>query len=257
MSDWLFDLGNSRLKCAPLREDGSVGEVRAIGHDGGRFVDGWEAALPLRIGAAHVASVAPAALRIALFEALAARSALITRASTQPAWAGVRIAYARPERLGVDRFLAVLGARARGPQAWLVVGVGTALTVDLLDAGGLHRGGRIAPSPQLMRDALHRRARQLPAEGGEYVAFAADTGDALASGCLGAAVGLVGNSIAAAREALGRAPQLIVHGGGAAPLLAQLSGAVHAPALVLEGLARWARIDDATGPRIPAWSPDS
>ena len=27
MSHWLFDLGNTRLKCAPLRPDGSVGEV--------------------------------------------------------------------------------------------------------------------------------------------------------------------------------------------------------------------------------------
>src|SRR3546814_7703541 len=38
----------------------------------------------------------------------------------------VRIAYAEPRRLGVDRFLALLAARARGERAALVVGVGTA-----------------------------------------------------------------------------------------------------------------------------------
>src|SRR3546814_4802894 len=57
----------------------------------------------------------------------------------------------------------------------MVVGVGTALTVDWLDADGRHRGGRIAPSPTLMRDALHARAAQLPASGGRYVEFGDDT----------------------------------------------------------------------------------
>src|SRR3546814_20228982 len=66
-----------------------------------------------------------------------------------------------PSRLGVDRFLALLGAHARGVGATMVVGVGTALTVDWLDADGRHRGGRIAPSPTLMRDALHARAARL------------------------------------------------------------------------------------------------
>ena len=73
-----------------------------------------------------------------------------------------------------------------------MVGVGTAVTVDLLDAAGRHHGGRIAPSPQLMRDALHAAAAQLPAQGGDYVEFAADTVDALASGCDGVISGLWG-----------------------------------------------------------------
>ena len=32
MSAWLFDLGNTRLKCAPLRDDGTVGAVIALPH---------------------------------------------------------------------------------------------------------------------------------------------------------------------------------------------------------------------------------
>src|SRR3546814_7441238 len=34
MSRWLFDLGNTRLKCAPLDAAGRVGPVHAIAHDG-------------------------------------------------------------------------------------------------------------------------------------------------------------------------------------------------------------------------------
>lgn len=240
MSEWLFDLGNSRLKCAPLDGDGRVGPVLAIDHDGRAFPPGWAARLPARIEAAHVASVASPALRVALLDALCGRCGRIGLASTRSHWAGLRIAYAAPARLGVDRFLALLAAHARGGP-WLVAGVGTALTVDLVDAAGVHHGGRIAPSPALMRQALQARAAQLPATGGGYREFADDTDDALASGCTGAALGLLERSQAAAQHRCGVPVPLLLHGGGAQPLLQHLPRAVHAPSLVLEGLARWAR----------------
>ena len=243
MSRWLFDLGNTRLKAAPLDARGHVGRVLAIEHDGNAFADGWDAALPERIESAAVASVVAAPLRAALLDALGARCGRISLASTLPRLDGVGIAYAHPERLGVDRFLAMLGAHARGGGPWLLVGVGTALTVDLLDAGGRHRGGRIAPSPTLMRQALHARAAHLPAQGGDYVQFADDTGGALASGCEGAALALVEQSRAAAQALLGKAPAVLVHGGGAQALLERSADAVAAPSLVLEGLARWLRME--------------
>jgi type III pantothenate kinase len=175
-----------------------------------------------------------------LLEALEARATRVQVARTLPAFAGLRIAYAEPSRLGVDRFLALLGAHARGAPASLVVGVGTALTIDLLDRG-THLGGRIAPSPSLMRAALHARAPVLPRAGGAYVEFADDTDDALASGCEGAALALVERSLQAAVARVGQPPVLLLHGGGAAALLPQLPEAVDAPALVLEGLAQCAR----------------
>ncbi len=164
-------------------------------------------------------------------------------ARTLAACAGVRVAYPQPQRLGVDRFLALLGARAAGGDV-LVVGVGTALTIDLLDAAGQHHGGRIAASPTLMRQALHQRAVQLSPAGGRYVEFADDTDDALVSGCDGAAVALVERSLREAAQRLGRIPALLVHGGGAEPLLPWLPQAAPRPALVLEGLAVWARAHD-------------
>ena len=245
MSRWVFDLGNTRLKLAPVDADGRVGPVQAIAHDGTAFPSGWEAQLPARIDSAAVASVASVALRTALLAALADRSGRISLARTLVRCEGVQIAYARPERLGVDRFLALLGARARGAGPWLLVGVGTALTIDLLDAAGRHRGGRIAPSPALMRQALHGRAAQLPATGGRYVDFATDTDDALASGCEGAAIALVESSRSAAARVLGQAPTLLLHGGGAASLVAHLPGAGLAPELVLEGLVRWLGMEES------------
>ncbi|HSR65232.1 MAG TPA: type III pantothenate kinase [Xanthomonadaceae bacterium] len=241
MSAWLFDLGNTRLKCTPLRDAGR-GEATRVAHDGHGLPERWDAGLPAQVDEAVLASVAAPALTAQLLEALAARCARISVARTTRAFAGVRIAYAEPRRLGVDRFLALLAARARGAHAWLVVGVGTALTIDLLDRDGLHLGGRIAPSPTLMREALHARAAQLPATGGAYAEFAADTGDALASGCEGAALALVERSLAQAASALpGAPPTLLLHGGGAQALRARLPASAFAPDLVLEGLACWAR----------------
>ncbi|GAB2493219.1 type III pantothenate kinase [Pseudoxanthomonas sangjuensis] len=241
MSQWLFDLGNSRLKCAPLDAAGELGEVRALGHDESAFVERLRECLPDRADSACLASVASPALTAAVLDALVSRFRRISIARTQRRFAGVRIAYAEPAKLGVDRFLALLAARARGAGPWLVAGVGTALTVDLLDADGNHRGGRIAPSPRLMREALQRAAAQLPAQGGDYVEFAADTADALASGCDGAAVALVERSLRLAREELGAAPRLLLHGGGGEALRAWLPQAEPAPSLVLQGLAIWAR----------------
>jgi type III pantothenate kinase len=236
--EWLFDLGNTRLKFAPVLPGGEIGETVALAH-----VDGDIAALPLPQGAvAHVASVASVATTVGLLDGLARRFGRVQIARTQAHCGQLRIAYAEPGRLGVDRFLALLAAHRREAAGVLVVAVGTALTIDLLDAGGLHRGGRIAPSPALMREALHARAAQLPATGGRLVEFAADTDDALASGCEGAALALVERSLVEARRLLGATPALLLHGGGMASLLPHLSQAIPVPGLVLEGLAQWAHI---------------
>jgi type III pantothenate kinase len=214
----------------------------ALDHDGARLPDGWEQNLPLRFELAAVASVASPALTAGLLDGLVRHCQRIALARTQAHFAGVSIAYPQPRRLGVDRFLALLAARARAPMPSLVVGVGTALTIDLLDAAGRHLGGRIAPSPTLMREALHARAPQLPVRGGAYAEFADDTDAALVSGCEGAALALVERSLARASERLGQAPALLLHGGGAEALRPHLAQAVMAPALVLEGLAHWARV---------------
>ena len=242
MSTWLFDLGNTRLKCAPL-EEGRVGAAVRVAHDGQALPSDWMDALPPRFDDAIVASVAPA-LTASLLDALTARCGRIAVARTVARLGDVRIAYAEPRRLGVDRFLALLAAHARGAQPWLVVGVGTALTIDLLDADGLHHGGRIAPSPTLMREALHARAAQLPGEGGTFVEFADDTLDALASGCDGAALALVERSLKKASMRTTATPTLLLHGGGADALRPHLGSSVSVPDLVLEGLACWARLGE-------------
>ncbi len=233
MKTILFDLGNTRLKHAELGVDGQPGDTAAVVHDDGQA---WLDELP-RGEVACIASVGPAARHVALLDVLAKRFTRLHVVRTQPALGGLRIAYATPQHLGVDRFLAMLAAVDAAPV--LLVGVGTALTCDLLDGDGQHRGGRIAPSPMLMRQALHARAPVLPEHGGSYAEFANDTDHSLASGCEGAALALVERSLAEAQGLLGVRPALWLHGGGAASLRTRLPAHEWVPDAVLRGLARW------------------
>ena len=241
--NWLLDLGNSRLKVAPWDPATGVGPVQAWAHGAADFapsVQRWLAGV--RPGdRCWLASVASSELTAAVAEALASHGNPATRARTQPECAGVRIAYAEPSRLGVDRFLALLAAHARGPGPWLIVSAGSALTVDLLDADGQHRGGLIAPSPEHMRAALAARFPALAYAGGEACDFATDTADAIAGGSVGAAVGLIERSHRQAMRLLGATPRVLVSGGGAARLMELLEmDSEPAPGLVLEGLAVYA-----------------
>ena len=178
----------------------------------------------------------------ALVDALHEAGYSVPRVQTQAAFGQLRIAYPEPARLGVDRFLALLGASARDDGPWLVVSAGSALTVDLLRTDGVHAGGLIAPMPAQMRAALARQFVQLDVPEGLAQEFADDTADAIASGCREAALGLIERALRNARQRLGAQPTLLVSGGGG-DFLGDLerSPTIFVPALVLDGMAAFVR----------------
>lgn len=237
---WLFDIGNSRLKVAHLDGAGDVQAPMVFDH---AEVATDQTAQRLPSGeVAYVSNVAPDAIAGPWMQLLTARFGRICMARSERQLGALVIAYPHPQRLGVDRFLAMLAVHAQVHQDALLVGVGTALTIDLLRADGVHQGGLIAPSPTLMREALHAKVPQLPRTGGNQMPFADDTADALASGCDGAAVSLVEQALQDAGQQLGQPPALVVHGGGVDALLRRLPQARHLPNLVLGGLAQWAQL---------------
>ena len=75
-------------------------------------------------------------------------------AISEPHAFGITNGYQEPEKLGVDRWLAVIAARKRCSGGGIVVDCGSAVTVDLFTQDGEHLGGYIAPGLQLMRRAL-------------------------------------------------------------------------------------------------------
>ena len=71
--------------------------------------------------------------------------------------------YSTPETLGKDRLAAVCGASALFPDTnCLVIDAGTCITIDLLDAQGVFRGGNIAPGLEMRLRAMHAFTARLP-----------------------------------------------------------------------------------------------
>ncbi|ROM59318.1 pantothenate kinase [Pseudomonas poae] len=75
--------------------------------------------------------------------------------------AGVRNGYDEFERLGLDRWLAMLGAFKLSSGACLVLDFGTAATADFIAADGEHLGGFICPGMPLMRSQLRTHTRKI------------------------------------------------------------------------------------------------
>lgn len=103
---------------------------------------------------------------------------------------GLNIAIENPSQLGGDLVVAAVAAAASYPMPLVVVGLGTATTFSVVDAGACFRGGIIAPGVQVGHDALVERASMLtPATlTAPKSAIGANTEECLRSGCvLGAA----------------------------------------------------------------------
>jgi type III pantothenate kinase len=239
----LLDLGNTRLKWA-LAADGEWPARGAVSWDedvAAALERAWRGLPPpARAFGASVVDTAREAQVAGIVAGAFAREVAWLR--TPAVACGVRNAYAEPQRLGVDRFLGMVAARADGASPCVLAGIGTALTLDALAADGRHLGGLIAPGPRLMQQSLlGATARVRPERPGRVLEAADNTADAVASGCWQAAVALVERFAARMAPGLGGAPQLVVHGGDAAELRALLSlPSRHAPDSVLRGLAVWA-----------------
>lgn len=244
----LLDLGNTRLKIAAL-ESGAVGTMAAFAHGSEDFdaqLTTWLADLPVSSDAeAWIAAVAPDDVVVRVATALRARGIGWHRVQPQAQALGVQIAYAEPERLGVDRWLMLLAAHALVREPVLVVGVGTALTLDGLLPDGRHLGGLITAAPDTTRAALVARAPRLQVGAGRVLRFAATTEDAIASGCILGAVALIERSLVELTRDAGHPARLLLSGGGAAALRDWLPPHEIRPQLVLEGLARRVQPPDA------------
>lgn len=137
--------------------------------------------------------------------------------------AGVTNGYDHPNRLGTDRWVALIGARHRvlitgQPRPALVVMVGTAVTVDALDETGRFLGGLIIPGFGLMLRALEMGTAGLKAPTGEVRDFPTNTSDALMSGGAHSIAGAVERMYRRLRKHSGQEPALLMSGGAAVKL---------------------------------------
>ncbi|HEY8683844.1 MAG TPA: type III pantothenate kinase [Rhodanobacter sp.] len=239
----LLDLGNTRLKWALQQQSGAWLAQGAVGWQedmAALLMPLWTVLpQPSLVAAASVVDIErEAQVAAVVFHLFSVEQ---TWVRTPASACGVHNAYAEPQRLGVDRFLAMVAAHAEGYSPCVLAGVGTALTLDALAADGRHLGGLIAPGPQLMQQSLlGATARVRPERPGNILELADNTADALASGCWQAAAALIERFATRMAGQLDGTSTLILAGGDAAQLLPLLSlPAQLTQDSVLRGLAMW------------------
>jgi type III pantothenate kinase len=246
----LVDIGNTRIKWARLHGT-RLGRSSAAAHSK------WSSATYSRrlfgrsAPPTHlwVTSVADPGVNRALAAAARAAGVAATFVAVPRSGGGVKVGYLEPWRLGSDRFVAAVGAHELFPGIPVcVVGLGTAMTIDLLAGDGRHCGGVIIPAPALMVDTLLRRTHgiQRRAQGGRAGTgtrlFARATRAGLVQGARYAAAALIDRAVEEARALVGRKPLVVLTGGQAAAVRPLLTSAwVAVPDLVLRGLAALAR----------------
>ncbi len=243
--DWLlFDAGNTRLKWARTEADGIVARG-AIAWSELMHAD-WQQALP---GASRARQVALAQVLAperadVLRDALLSRFGSVREVRSEASCAGLRSAYRHSERLGVDRWLGMLAAWQPG-EALLLANIGTALTLDAVDAQGQHLGGSILAGLQAMQCGLLNAAAGLQRLMGdderERRLWADDSAMAIRSAPLFAATALIEMAARRLRHQLKTPLRCVVAGGDAAVVRAQLQIDCELRRdLVLEGL--WKRV---------------
>lgn len=142
--------------------------------------------------------------------------------------AGLTNGYDHPARLGPDRWIAMIGAWHRmlrmGPPRPIVVAmVGTAVTVEAIDATGRFLGGYILPGHGIMLRALESGTAGLHVPTGEVRAFPTNTSDALTSGGTFAISGAMDRMVQHVRAHCGQEPWCVMAGGAGWKMAPSLS----------------------------------
>lgn len=264
------DAGNTRLKWG-LWQDGAWRRKGVLPAGEAGCLDAQ--IMPARPEKAFVSCVAGDAPRAELAAALARLGGGVTWLQASAQAYGLRNAYAEPARLGPDRYAMLVACLHLGLAPCVVVGAGTAVTVDALDGEGRFLGGLILPGPTLMRRALVSGTagvrEQLPpgrpktvahapagggreATGGGYEAsgrlqdFPRCTGDGVETGIWRALAGAVADLRSRLARAAGMQPLVVLSGGEATMLAAVVDEPRRVVEdLVLEGLLWIARCSDA------------
>ncbi len=239
MSILLLDVGNSRLKWA-VADAAGLRFGSAIKHAGVPAVAVKEIDLETA-ETIWVANVTGNPLGHQLAASLEIRYGVVPQfAAVRPEYAGLRAAYAEPQRLGIDRWLCLLAAWSETRTAICVVSAGTALTFDAVDASGQHLGGVIAPGLVTMQQNVLETTRFLAARPvHEYTdGLGRDTDACVRQGALHACAGLVERLTAR----YGKEARCLLTGGDAECLMPHLAGNwTPRPNLVMEGLLAYTR----------------
>ncbi len=244
----LIDIGNSRLKWATLNQDGMLSPQKGVAYKQAENLElsiaqSWlELEMPWR--GVYIASVANERVNKLISNWIMNSWGIEPRFLTTGISAcGVVNGYEKPEQLGIDRWMAMIGARNLTHEVTCVVDCGTAITLDILTAHGHHAGGLILPNETIMQNSLLDNTndlKRLIAEDEyirQYKLLGRNTQAAIVSGSVYAVIGLL-EYVLQRLEKNHNNVKLILTGGGAStfvPLIQRPCS--YMPDLVLHGMA--------------------
>lgn len=227
MAFLLLDIGNTRAKAAWWQQ-GQLSPLTDLTQP-----------LPQRPAAVYFASVATDERVSQLQLELGLSDIPWTQLRSEAQKEMLTSSYALPTSLGVDRWLAMLGACHLYPGTeLLVVDAGTALTIDHVSADGRHQGGWIVPGIHMQQKAVtNYTARVFNRDQQQFaLRFGQDTATCLQNGVFAAILAVI-------QQASRLAPQakLLLTGGDAFVLEQYLADiAVETvPLLVFHGMTRY------------------
>lgn len=148
---------------------------------------------------------------------------------------GVKNGYRQPEKLGLDRWLALIAVREKIQVPACIIDCGTAITIDFIDANGQHLGGIICPGLLLMKQSLAESTEQLPFSVRQSVlGLANHTRGGIYSGTMYAVLGMIEKILSTQDR---RGTKVFLTGGDAETISQELPMEhVVEPYLVLQGL---------------------
>lgn len=155
--------------------------------------------------------------------------------------AGIGLAIEQPETLGSDRIINALAVSRRHALPAIVIDLGTATTISIIDADGRFIGGTISPGLQTAAKALHQTTAQLPqveiALATNIPLIGKTTADCIRSGIIQGTAVMLDGMIDRFEQQLGQSATRIITGGLAAAVIPCCRQKLtHEPDLLLEGL---------------------
>jgi type III pantothenate kinase len=239
-----LDCGNSFIKWRVISRIGGGGVAGGVVDSDGALLQALSGLESARLRRCRLVSVRTSEETNQLILALKARFG-IDAVCAAPArmLAGVENGYEDYERLGLDRWLALVGAYSLAGKASLVIDLGTAVTSDFVDTSGRHLGGFICPGMPLMRSQLKVHTRRIryeasDAEGSlDTSSPGRSTVEAVERGCHLMLKGFAATQLELARQYLGNDFVVFVTGGDAGLVRGVLPEARLIPDLVFVGLA--------------------
>jgi len=241
----LIDVGNSCLKYATVDVDkGILNQQQRLCYNTNNLAKiltiAWlNLSIPKSVWISNVAGKKVAKLLKKWIKSHWTLKAIFVKTSADAC--GIKNGYEQPKRLGVDRWIAMIGAHYLKAGTLCVVDCGTAVTVDVLSEKGQHWGGVIAPGIKSMQNALLTDTYALTRfnqnkKNATIQLLAQNTHTGIALGSHYAIVGLIKQMMNIFEEQ-GKKPQLIITGGSAPALLPLLKKPYfYVPDLVLQGL---------------------